>query len=954
MSSLRYRVLGPVDVRDGEDPVHLPAGRRRAVLARLLIARGRPVGPDALIDAAWPEGLPRDPHGALHTVLSRLRSTLGEESIATVTGGYALHAEPGSVDADRFEQLREEARSAAPSEAADMLRTALALWRGPAYADLADHDAAVGEASRLDRLRRDTVEDRAAALIACAEHSQAVEELEAMLREDPFRERAVELLMTALYGSGRAADALACFRAHRDRLAAELGLDPAPSLIGLQDRILGHEMTVPAPDVAEPTTPTWVDTSTSFVGRERELAELSRLLRRSRLITVTGMGGVGKTRLVAEALPELSRRHGPVIVVELATAAPGQVASRVSRVLGANGGSSSLVEDVVEFLSIARLLLVLDNCEHLLAEVAALAEAVGRRCPQVHLLATSRHRLGVTAEHVLLLEPFDEHDPDPAVQLFVDRLAQVRPEVRPEAAVVRRLCGRLDGLPLAIELAASRAAGLGVEEVEALLADGSLLPGLEAVVDWSVGLLTPSQRRLLALVSVVAGPLDREAVEALVARAGPSAGVPDVAADLAELVEAHLLVPRNLDAGAPEYGMTAIVRARSESLLDTSGAGPAARASHARWVADLLWCGARQWVEGGTVIAGRRLRARVQDVTAALRWALAAGRLDEAADVAVAYALHLHWVTDETLSDLVIAVGEACAEHPAAPRAPAEAAGALACAVRGLSEPAQRLGRCALEREPTVHGRVLAGAAMAISAMYAGHLEDAARWSRTVIEDPEVVAGHRADLRVTLSLAAGYAGDRPTARTAADLALLGAQAAGAEAAYAFALYADGELLATTAPAQAAARFRDAARRADRIAAPQIRQVSRLALFGVLVRQCQDEEALALATPLLEDLRRSGAWPQMWTMMRLLAELLMARGSPAEAALLLGAADVAEGAPPLIAADLERGVNHQLQTELGEDVLRGIGRVAAGLSRTQVVDRAAGLLLEQRGRRPRPR
>lgn len=960
MTPLQYRVLGPVDVRDGEHPVHLPAGHQRAVLACLLIARGRPVSADVLIDAAWPSTLPADPRGALHTVLSRLRSTLGEESVATVPGGYVLRTGPGEVDVDRFEQLRDRARTAPPAEAAELLRTAEGLWRGPAYSDHADERFATAEAARLDRLRLDTVEDRAAALIACAEHGAAVEELDAMLREDPFRERAVHLLMTALYGAGRAADALECFRTHRDRLADELGLDPAPSLVELQARILGHEMPVPESATAVPAPVTGADTSTSFLGRELELAELSRFMARSRLVTVTGVGGVGKTRLVAEALPHLARRHGPVVVVvELATADPGQVAARVARALGAGGGASTLIEDIVEFLSISHLLLVLDNCEHLLAETAALADAMIRHCPQVRILATSRHRLGVTAEQVLPLSPFAEPDQeqvqDPAVQLFLDRLAQVRPDVRTGTTeAVRRLCRRLDGLPLAIELAAARAATVGVDAVDALLESGAntVLPGLDAVVDWSVRLLTPAQRRLLALLSVIAGPFDQEVVVALAGRMAPTAdvpGVPGVAEDLAELVEAHLLVRPSTDAGVPAYGMLAIVRSRARVLLEESVTETTAQSAHAEWVADLLRRGAREWTAGGTVAASRRLRAQVPDVAAALRWALEVGRLGEAADLAVALTLHLHWVTDVTLSDLVIEVGERCAQRPDVQRAPGEAAAAMACAVRGLFEPAQRLARCALHGEPTVEGRLLAGAAMAVSSMHAGRLDDSARWARTVVDDPEVPAGHRADLRVTLALAACYSGDLVTARAATDLAMLGAQAAGAEAAYAFALYADGELTTPTEPGRGAARFRDAAQRADRVDAQHIGQVARLALFAVLVRERQHDEALRLALPLLQDVRRVGAWPQVWTFVRLLAELLMVRGCAADAALLFGAADVAEGAPPLIAADVERGVAGRLRTVLGDEVLQGIAQVAAGLSRTQVMDRAVALLTEQRQR-----
>lgn len=959
MSSLHYGVLGPVEVRRGDDPVHLPTGHQRAVLARLLIARGRPVSADALVDAAWPSALPTDPRGALYTVLSRLRATLGDESLATVPGGYVLRTAPETVDAERFEQLRDRARSAPPAEAADLLGAAVGLWRGPAYAEHVDQDFAAAEAVRLERLRLDTGEDWAAALILCAEHGEAADVLAAVLDEDPFRERAVELRMNALYGAGRPAQALACFRTHRDHLAAELGLDPAPSLLALQSRILGHEMPAAAAHVAPPPPVTWAATATSFLGRERELAELLRHLGRHRLVTVTGVGGVGKTRLVAEALPRLGDRHGPVTVVELATAEPGQLPARAARALGAGGDGPALLADIVEFLSITRLVLVLDNCEHLLPETAGFCAAVIRRCPQVRILATSRHRLGVTAEQVLPLAPFagsgtgsPERSQDPAVRLFLDRLLQVRPDVSTgPTAEVQQLCRRLDGLPLAIELAAARAATLGVEEVAALLAEGSgsVLPGLDDVVDWSVRLLTPSQRRLLSLVSVITGEFDREIADGLVGRT-PATEVTDVAADLAELVEAHLLVRPPIGSGTPAYGMLAIVRSRARTLLAESGEEATARSAHARWLSARLWRGAREWSAGGTVEAGRRLRAQVPDLAAAMRWALVTEQLEVAADLAVALRLHLHWVADAALNDLVIDVAEACARSPDGRRASGEAAGALACAERGQYDRAQRLGLRALEGEPTVRTRVLAGVAMAVSSMYAGQLDEAARWARTVIVDPDVSAGHRADLQVTLALAAAYSGDPAAARAATDLALLGAQAAGAEAAHAFALYADGELVAPTSPERGAARFRDAARRADRIDARHISQVSRLALFAVLVRQRQHEQALDLALPLLQDVHRAGAWPQVWTLLRLLAELLMGRGRHTDAALLLGAAEAAEGAPPLIAADVERGVAGSLRAVLGEDVLRGITEIAAGLSRTQVVDRAIALLAEQTPRR----
>lgn len=977
MDGLRYRVLGPVEVLRGEDPVRVPPGHQRAVLACLLAHAGLTVEADVLIEAAWPDALPASPRGALHTVVSRLRTVLGDGQLRSEAGGYRLCPAPGAVDAGLLEQLREEAGTAGPARAAELLGTARALWRGPAFGDLAELGVLTQEATRLDRLRSDVAEELAAALRACGRPAEAVAVLEELLAEDPFRERAVELLMGALHDAGRPSAGLDRFRSYRDLLADELGLDPGPALLAQQQRILGREGGETS--TADPRTrsgagappsvprlavvPSWADASISFVGRQEELAALLRRVEAGPVVTVVGPGGVGKTRLVAEALPELVRRHGETVVVELATTVPGRAVQEVARALGLRGAGPSLQQEVVDLLGAFPGLLVLDNCEQVREEIAGLVEDVAGHCPGVRVLATGRHRLDLPAEQVLQLEAFAtptaRDQDDPALRLFAERVARVRPGAADrDGAAARRVCRLMDGLPLALELAAARSATIGTEAVAELLTrhGGLALPELAAVVDWSARLLTISQRELLCRLTVFAGPFDQHAAQAI---AGPAETAPrpgGVLADLAELVDAHLVVRRD-DGRSPaaddgsrrhgDFGMLALVRSRAGQLLEDSGDAEAAHGAHARWIAERLRTGARDWNGGGTAAASRRLTALAPDVAAALRWTLRTDHLDRAAAVTVPLKLHLHWVSDVDLSDLVIEVARQCAAQPGEGREAAIAAGALACAERGMTALAEQLGDQALDRGLPPEGQALVGIALAVAHLYRGELDAAARWARSVTDGHGIEAGPRADAGATLALALAYSGALKEARDVLRPALLGAQACGAEAAHAFLLYALGELAVAEEPRRAAALLRDAAARAAAVDAQHIAQVARLALFAVLVRTREHAEAVDLAGPLLRDIRRAAAWPQAWTTVRLVAELLLERHRFAEAALLLGAADQAREAPPLIAADAARGLDRRLREALGEDTTRGIDRVAGGLTRTQVLDRTAALITEER-------
>ena len=280
-STQSFGVLGVLQVRRDGVAVPLRSGRQRVVLAPLLVSRGRPVAPDALVEAAWAELLPEAPLPALHTVVSRLRHALGDGCVRSEPAGYVLDAEPESVDCGRFEALvAEGAVATTASTGADLLDEALGLWRGRAYEEFADRPFAQAEAVRLDELRLAAIEDRAELALQLGEPARAVADLEAMLVEHPLRERARSLLMTAPYGQGRHAAALECFRAYRTQLAEDLGLEPSPSLQAIEVRILNHDL----PDIVFPSrvraSPSWAVRAGVFVGRDDESARLVDAVRR--------------------------------------------------------------------------------------------------------------------------------------------------------------------------------------------------------------------------------------------------------------------------------------------------------------------------------------------------------------------------------------------------------------------------------------------------------------------------------------------------------------------------------------------------------------------------------------------------------------------------------------------------------------------------------------------------
>jgi predicted ATPase len=571
------------------------------------------------------------------------------------------------VDAVRFESLAAAGRRELahdPLQAGRTLREALALWRGPSLADAATARFAAAAVARLEELRLGALEDRIDADLATGGHDAVLAELDALVTAHPLRERLCGQLMRALASAGRQADALAAYERLRRRLADDLGIDPSAELRAVHVGVLRGET---APSAAEPgarreppAPPTNLRAQiTSFVGRADDLARIGEVLADARLVTLTGPGGAGKTRLAGEAAARMvDRMPDGVWIVELGSVVdPTDLPQVVLAPLGARElgllpalGATALppLERLVEAVGDKRLLLVLDNCEHLLGGVAALVDHLLGRCQELRVLTTSREPLGITGEVLHPVGPLAMPDTDvpaaeavryPAVRLFADRGAAARPGFGVDGATVGpvlRICRALDGLPLAIELAAARLRALSPQQIAErlddrfrLLADGGrpVLPRhqtLRAVIDWSWELLGDAERVLLRRLSVFSGGATLEAAERVCAAPGLDGPAPDeVLYLLAALVDKSLLVAGEHEAtGEPRYRLLETVRAYGQERRRDAGEDAALRRVHAGYYLGLAERAEPALRRADQVTWLARLTAERDNLHAALRTAV--------------------------------------------------------------------------------------------------------------------------------------------------------------------------------------------------------------------------------------------------------------------------------------------------------------------------------------------
>ena len=608
-------ILGPLEVRDGDTVIDVAGSRLRGLLIRLALSAGRPVSAAALVDAIWGEQPPAEAANALQSLVSRLRRTLGgAATVGQSPAGYRLAILPQDVDATRFEQLAQAGAAALrigeQSKAAGTLRQALALWRGSALADVHDAPFAAATITRLERLRLTATEDRIEADIALGRAADVLAELDALCQQHPLDERLAGERMAALAGVGRQADALAGYDRIRTQLADELGVDPGPDLSASHLAVLRGELAAATP-AATPRTNLRAQL-TSFVGRDEEVSRIAKLLDESRLVTLVGPGGAGKTRLAIEAGSTLvDDVPDGIWFVELASVS--DAADVPQTVLGSLGLRESHLIDqptklsprdamsrLLEALSDKQIVVVLDNCEHLVDATAQLVDQLLAQSPQLRVLTTTREPLGIFGESLVVVAPLGQPASDaapedaytyPSVRLFADRAAAVRPDFMVDAANVRpvvEIVRRLDGLPLAIELAAARTRALQVDEIAARLTDRfRLLTGgsrtalprhrtLRAVVAWSWDLLSDAEQTLVERLAVFPAGATPQSAEAVCREA-------DVLDLLTSLVDKSLLQPSD-----HRYRMLETIREYGQERLAERGELEAVRDLHARYFADLL------------------------------------------------------------------------------------------------------------------------------------------------------------------------------------------------------------------------------------------------------------------------------------------------------------------------------------------------------------------------------
>jgi predicted ATPase/DNA-binding SARP family transcriptional activator len=530
---VEYGILGPLTVsREGHE-LRLGGARQRSVLAVLLLRANELVPTARIVDELWGEQPPPTAVKAVQVQVSKLRKLLDEGALETRPTGYLLRVEPGALDLQRFESLLEQGRARLAqgdaTDAARLLREALGLWRGSPLAEFAYEEFARNEISRLEELRLGALELRLEADLALGRHGEVVGELEGLIREHPMRENLRRLLMLALYRAGRQADALTAYRDARTALVDELGLDPSESLQELEAQILRHDRALdpPAQRIAGVPRLRTLRTNlpvpaTEFIGRARELEDVVERLRDGvRLLTLTGPGGTGKTRLALQATAGLTEQFPDgVWWVPLAPLRdPALVLAEVARVLEVDPAGRDFGEALAEVLAGKRMLLLLDNAEHLLP-AAGVAIAALRDLDGPRLVVTSRERLQVAGEHVY---PVPQLTAPEGLDLFTARAAALDPSFQASPAV-QELCDRLDNLPLALELAAARCAVLTPEQMLDRLGDRlDLLKGgrdadprqqtLRATIAWSYELLARAERDVFARFAVFAGGAPLEAVE---------------------------------------------------------------------------------------------------------------------------------------------------------------------------------------------------------------------------------------------------------------------------------------------------------------------------------------------------------------------------------------------------------------------------------------------------------
>jgi predicted ATPase/DNA-binding SARP family transcriptional activator len=937
---VRVEVLGPLRVEDPSGRDVTPAGvLQRRLLALLVLHGGRVVSADAAIEALWPGELPHDPVAALQNHVARLRRLLPDGLIDSVGSGYRLDPSGVQTDADRLVDLLGDDPTSASAE----LRAMLSRWHGPAYADLEDVDEATIEAARLDDLRQRAREVVAEARLAAGELDGLVPDLLALAESEPLRERPRALLMSALAANGRHVEALRVYDEFRRLLGAELGIEPSPTLVAQHAALLAGTGAPNRPIRSRLPLP-----PAALVGRDELTAQLTDQVESQRLVTLVGPGGVGKTRLLVELgrLLTVRRPDRPVVWCELGQADGSSAPDIVAAALGIDGRPGvPTVDRLVDVLSDDELVLLVDNCEHVLESAASIAQSLIAGCENVRIVATSRARLRVAGEQLRPVPPLPVDDEgSPAVELFVQRARSVAPGFVPDASDRGRIVEiveRLDGLPLAIELAAARLHSLELSEVadgldrrfELLSAGYRASPrhgSLAAAVSWSFDSLDPALQRCFSALSVFSRPFTTQDVQAVCGLDGGAAGEL-----LAELVERSLL-QRVI---GRRYAMLETLRAYGAEKLVASEQASEVRGRHARWMVE--------WVEdAGRALArpGRPVLDEIDDALPELRsaatWLVQHGLLDHAGRLVVALVNYgflrlrpdvLGW------ADLVLR-----AQPHGHPLAPALlTASAYAAWMGGDLESSAALVDRALQVERDGNGRRVPRVRIVRGnvALFEGRLEEAAEWYEEAIDAAGDDAAERLFARSTLLLALGYAGDERAVTLADELLHEVGTPETAHAAYAW--YCAGEADLSFDVDRALARLVTAIDLAEATNASFVRGIAGASKASIEARVGDPDVAMDDYRWLIEHWRRAGMWSTQWTMLRSVAALLERVGRFHDAAVLEGAVRNTHEGHRIFGADavVLDELGERLRAALGDGPYEAARAEGARLDGAAAVDRA---------------
>jgi predicted ATPase/DNA-binding SARP family transcriptional activator len=942
---LRIDVLGPIRARDPEGRDVTPEGvLQRRLLALLVLHRGRVVSVDSAIDVLWPVRPPRDPVAALHNHVFRLRRGLPDDAMDSTGNGYRLVPSRIDVDVDRLTAALNAHQTADP----DVLATIDAVldrWHGPAYPELDDVDDGRAESIRLAELRIRAVEARAACRLASGDTDGLVVELAALADEEPLRERPRALLMAALAATGRNAEALRVYDDFRRLLSEELGIEPSPALTAQHADLLtgtGAAVWTPSSRVPVPVT--------SLIGRDALVADVTAMVESHRLVTLIGPGGVGKTRLLGEIGLRLraARADRPVVMSELAMASEASAVDVVAAALAIDGRPGvGLTDRVAAVLADTEIMLLLDNCEHVLDPIAELVERLLAACRNVTVVTTSRERLRVAAEQLCTVPTLPSSADDaPAVQLFVDRARSVAPGFQPdseELAVVMEIVRRLDGLPLAIELAAARLQTLEVAEVAAgldrrflLLSSGyrtsSRHGSLGAAMSWSFGLLDAGLQRIFADLSVFAGPFT-------VADAAAISGVDEEAVTVA----LNQLAERSLVMRAPDrrYMLLETLRAFGTEQLAADRRADETGERHARHQVGWIESADRRLLESTHPAAITEIDAALPELRTALGWLLDHHQLELAGRLVTALLDYgflrlrpdvLAWstrVTDADPHDGSLLAPEVCAVSAYAAWMSGDMAETGVQTMRALRA-SERAGGNVSAEVATVCGSY---------ALFEGRLDESAQWYRrardAAIEDPaqRLIAASAEVLALT------YAGDPSASNVAADLLAEVGDARTPYAAYAW--FCAGEADLSVDVGRAWTRFVRALQLAELTNASFVTGVAGASKASIEARLGDPVAAADDYRRLISHWRRAGMWSTQWTMLRSIAGLLARLGRPKDAAVLVGAVRATRFGHRIFGEDEAAltELDSRLRAELGNEIYETALSEGAALDGDAVVEHA---------------